>query len=121
MSTSGASRATIAGVLEIVAGGTGFAGACVLALVGLIGHGVMRTVPDEVPNALAFVPLAFFLPMAGFLLLLGLLAIAGGIAALRRGPWWLAVVGSAAALLIFIPLGIAALVFVVLAEDEIRK
>jgi len=121
MTTNGASKATIAGVLDIVAGGTGLAGACVLAIVGLIGHGVLRTVPEEVPNALAFVPLAFFLPLAGFLLLLGLLAIAGGVAALRRGPWWLAVVGSAAALLTFIPLGIASLVFVVLAEEEIRN
>ena len=53
-----------------------------------------------------------------FPIVLGIVAIAGGICALQRKVWWLALVGSIAALLPFWFLGIASLILIVLAREE---
>jgi hypothetical protein len=48
----------------------------------------------------------------------GIVAIVGGICAIRRKIWWLALVGSIAALLPFWVLGIASLILIALSRDE---
>ena len=53
-----------------------------------------------------------------FLIIVGILPIVGGVYALQRKKWGLALAGSIAAILGSAPLGIAATVLTVLAKDE---
>jgi hypothetical protein len=102
---------TTAGILDIICGSWELLVAFILTFVG----GVTRLVPD-VPPFLA--PL--FAALAVPFVILGILAIVGGIYALRRKIWGLALAGSIAAF--FSPwfwiLGIAAIVFTALSKNE---
>ena len=109
------SKSTVAGVCDIVAG--------IMGLVGglpLVGSGVLAALPEPEVRPLAAIPLALFLPLALMCFLSGVVAIAGGIAAFNRRRWGLAVAGSIAAVFGFFPVGIAAVVFTILAEPEFR-
>ena len=92
----------------------------------LIGHSlggaaVLGMVPEPEANRLAMLPLALFLPLAVFGFVAGLVAVFGGVAALNRRRWSLAVAGAIAAIFGFFPVGIAAVIFTVLAEPEFRR
>ena len=117
---NGTSRATVAGILDITAGAFALVGAVPLLALGLGGAALLGTVPDADANRVAFLPAVIFLPLALLAFLTGVVAVAGGIAALNRRRWGLAVVGAVAAVLAFFPVGIAAVVFTILAEPEIR-
>jgi hypothetical protein len=54
-------------------------------------------------------------------LIIALLALLGGIYALLRNLWGLALAGSIAAILIFFPLGIPSVVLVAQARDEFEQ
>ena len=54
----------------------------------------------------------------GFYLVLGALGIAGGIVALKKKAWGLALTGAIAACLTFFPVGIAATVYIGMARPE---
>ena len=56
--------------------------------------------------------------LAIFLLIVSILAIVGGIYALRRKNWGMALTGSIAALVCMAPLGIAAIVLVALSKED---
>lgn len=114
------SKSTIAGVLDIIAGVMSVIGACFLLLIGVIGTGAVSTVGMHEPEAarFAYLPIAMFGPLALLGLLIGLLALIGGIAAIRQRRFWLALVGSIAALFAFFPVGIPAIVLTVMAERE---
>jgi hypothetical protein len=99
-----------AGILDIVAGSFGLIGAFVFAFMGSI----MRMVPD-VPTFLC----PIFIGIAGPVAIVAILAIVGGVYALRRKIWGLALAGSIAAF--FTPswaLGVAAIVFTILSKNE---
>ena len=100
---------TTAGILDIISGA--------FALIGsfgcVVGGGIVRFLP-EVPR---FVP-AVTMAMAVPLLVVGILAIVGGIYAVKRKRWGWAITGSIVALFPSWPLGIAAIVFTVLAKNE---
>jgi hypothetical protein len=66
-------------------------------------------------------PLLIFYPLALLVFAQGAVAIAGGIAALNRRSFGLAVAGSIIAVLLFFPLGVVALILTVLAEPEFRS
>jgi hypothetical protein len=114
------SKATVAGVCDIVAGICGLAGGIPLLVLALVGSSVLGTVPDPKLHILNLIPLALFLPLALLCWLAGVVAIVGGIAALNRRRWGLALAGSIAAVFGFFPVGIAAVVFTILAEPEFR-
>jgi hypothetical protein len=114
------SKATVAGILDITAGIFGFVGGVPLLVIALAGATALGMVPEPEANRVAFVPLALFLPLALLCFVSGLVAIFGGIAALNRRSWGMAVAGSIAAVFGFFPLGIAAIIFTVLAEPEFR-
>jgi uncharacterized membrane protein HdeD (DUF308 family) len=59
-----------------------------------------------------------FIPMGIFLLAAGILAIVGGIYALKRKKWKLALAGSIAAFFGSSPLGVAAIIFTALSKNE---
>jgi hypothetical protein len=101
---------TTAGILDIISGGFGLICSFMFIFMG----GVMRFVPD-VPAYLW--PL--FMAMAGPFAIIGILAIIGGIYALQRKIWGLALAGSIAAF--FLPswlLGVAAIIFTALSKNE---
>ena len=124
MNTAAASpstnKATIAGILNIASGMMALMGGAVLAAIGLIGTGVLYAVSDEMPP-IQWLPLAFFGPMALMVLIASVIAIIGGIKAIKRTSWAWTLAGAVAALVCFLPLGIASLVFTVMAEGEFRR
>ena len=98
----------------------GLVGAYPAGLLAFGGAAVFGMVPDPEANRLAMLPLLLFLPLAILGLVAGLVAIIGGIAALNRRRWGLSVAGAIAAIFGFFPVGIAAVIFTILAEPEFR-
>ena len=109
-------KATVAGILDITAGIFGFVGGIPLLVLALGGAAVLGMVPEPEANRLAILPLP--LALVGFVA--GLVAIFGGMAALNKRRWGLSVAASIAAVFSFFPVGIAAVVFTILAEPEFR-
>lgn len=99
----------VAGILDIVAGSLGVILAIALIFVGVL----MRFVPD-IPPYLFPIFTALSFPFA----IVGILAIVGGIYALRRKIWGLALAGSIAAFFPSWILGLPAIVFTVLSKNE---
>jgi hypothetical protein len=104
-----------AGILDIVAGTLGFIGVFFL-ITGVMVTGGVFDIPgiEDVP---------FFVPslISGIALLvavINVLALIGGIYAVQRKKWWVALVGSIAAFLSSTPLGIAAIILTALSKDE---
>jgi hypothetical protein len=108
----------LAGALCVIAGASAAIGGLVLALLGLLGAGAISTFADPDVGPLAIIPAALFLPLALFILVCAGFSITGGIEAFQRRRWWLAMAGAIAATLSFAPLGIAAIVLVILSEKE---
>lgn len=100
---------TTAGILEIIAGSFGVIAAGVLNLIA----GITRFVP-EVPRSLAPIFVGLSVPLA----ILGILAIVGGVYALHRKMWGLALAGSIGAFFTSWLLGIAAIVITAMSKDE---
>ncbi len=115
------SKSLVAGVLNLVSGVSALIGGFVLALLGLVGVGVLGAVPDHDAQAFAFLPALVFFPMAIFVLIVGALAVAGGIAAVQQKRWWLALIGTVASIFSCVFLGIPAIIFLVLGEPEFRR
>jgi hypothetical protein len=113
-------KATVAGILDITAGIFGFIGGIPLLVLAIGGAAALGMVPEPEANRLAFVPMALFLPLSAFLFIAGLVAIFGGVAAVRRRNWAFSIAASIAAVFCFFPVGIAAVIFTVLAEPEFR-
>ena len=115
-------KATIAGVLDIIAGVMSLIGSAVLFILGAVGSGAVSSAGVHDPEAarFAFVPMALFGALALLCLIIGLLGVVGGMAAIRRNRFWLALVGAIAALFSFFPLGIPAIILTVMAEKELE-
>jgi hypothetical protein len=102
---------TTAGILDIIAGSCGIIASLVFVFVG----GILRFVPD-VPTFLFPIFTALAVPIAA----IGILAIVGGIYALRRKIWGLALAGSIAAFFPSWILGLTAIVLTALSKDEFK-
>jgi hypothetical protein len=113
-------KGTVAGIIDIIAGVAGLMGGIPILVLALGGAAALGMVPEPEANRLALLPLVLFLPLAALVFLAGIIAIIGGIAALNRRRWGLAVAGSIAAIFGFFPLGVLAVIFTVLAEPEFR-
>jgi hypothetical protein len=109
---------TVAGILNLIAGGLALFGLMLLALAVV----VLNIVPEARGDEVGFVIAQSVLAFAGIAtLLLAVLAILGGASAIQRKRWGWTIAGSVAATLICAPLGIPAIVLVVMAEKEIRS
>jgi len=112
-------RPTVAGILSIVAGAGGVV-VWALIILGaftfLIASGMSggMNLPD-LPAKLIPVWLSL---LAIPLMLLSILTIVGGVFALKRKIWGLALAGSIAALFCSTVLGVVAIIFTVLSKDE---
>jgi hypothetical protein len=102
-------KPTTAGILDIIAGSFGVIAALALVLVG----GIVRFVP-KCPPFLGPIFAAVSVPVV----LIGILAIVGGVYALRRKIWGLALAGSIAAFFPSWVLGLTAIVLTALSKDE---
>jgi len=101
-------QSTAAGILDIIDGCLS-----ILVVLGLIVAIVF--VSDE-PDTLAIL-----VPIAVLFAVKVILAIVGGICALQRKNWGMALIGAMAACLPFSLLGIAALILMALSRDQFRQ
>jgi|SRR4030042_118998 hypothetical protein len=99
----------VAGILDIIAGSWGL----ILAFAFIFIGSVTRFVPD-VPPYLFPIFTALSLPFA----IVGILAIVGGIYALRRKIWGLALAGSIAAFFPSWIIGLPAIILTALSKNE---
>ena len=107
-------KPVLSGVFNIISGVLGL----ITAASYFVGYGVTSgalgiptgPIPEFVPGII--------MGMAIPTLILSILALIGGIYALQRKTWGLALAGSIAAILVFLPLGIPALIFAAQAKDE---
>ena len=99
-------KPTTAGILSIIAGAISVIIGIVVAAVGVIGW---------------FFAMPWFSAIAAPIIVVGIIAIVGGIYALRREVWGLALVGSICALIgpLFV-LGVLAIIFVSLGKSEFK-
>lgn len=97
-----------AGILSIVSGVFGLIGAIVIGVAG----GTMAGL-EEIPGISTI-----FAAIAIPLIILAIIAIVGGIYALKRRIWGLALAGTICSLLCVWILGIPAIIFVILGKGE---
>ena len=105
-------KSITAGIVAIVAGAFGLMGIA-RNPVPTMGH----RIPDFMPHMYNFMG-NISLPITILAGVLGILAIVGGVYALRRKIWGLALAGSIAAIFGSFPLGIAAVVLTALSKKE---
>jgi hypothetical protein len=98
----------VAGILDIIVG-------C-LGLFGVLGLMVAIAFVSDEPDTLAIL-----VPVAVLLALKSILALVGGMYALQRRNWVMALVGAIAAALPFSLLGIIALILTALSRDQFRQ
>jgi hypothetical protein len=115
------SKATIAGILDLASGVSGLIGGAVLVGFGLLAGAIIASAAPPDAGPVALIPGAVLVPLGVLLFLSGVIAVAGGVAAIRRRSWLLVIAGAVASLVVFLPLGIPALIFTVLAEPEFRR
>jgi len=110
-------KPTTAGVLEIVAGAFQLvAGAATILVAGGVAGGMRLA---ELPRFSLLIPLPVIAGIGLPLLVLGTIALLGGISALQRRRWGLALAGGICTLLpMQTLLGILAIVFVAMSRDE---
>jgi hypothetical protein len=107
-----------AGVLSIIAGAFGVAFGLMILLLGGIASGILSA--TGVPSIIALIPFPLAGGIAVPLLVLGTVSIVGGIYAVQRRFWSVALAGAICALFPpqFTLLGVLAIVLVVLGKDE---
>ena len=115
------SSSTAAGVLSIVSGVFGiFMGAGLILMAVFFISLVSFEVYPYKDLPLVFLE-SFFLGWGILQLLLAVLAVIGGIYALQRRHWGLALAGSIAAILAAFPVGIVAVVLTALSKNEFDR
>jgi len=107
-----------AGILDIISGSFGLFAGMILLVLGTLGSEILRFFEVGIPEISPAVILALFSAVAVPLAIAGILAIVGGIYAIRRKMWGLALAGSIAAFFPSWLLGIAAIVFTILSKKE---
>ena len=105
-----------AGILNIVAGAFGLIGLLVAGL-AIMFFTASRVSDSSVPIGTAEI-LTIIWSLAIPMILIDILAIIGGVYALKKRIWGLALAGSIAALLSSLLLGIASIIFTIMGKDQ---
>ena len=113
----------VGGILSIVSGAFGVFGACFILLWIFMFNFMMTSIPQQPPDPeFPFEFFQFFAIIYGawglMLVLIGALGIVGGVFALKRKNWGLALAGAIAGTVTFFPCGIPAVIFVSLGKEE---
>lgn len=113
-------KSTLAGILDIIAGTLALFGLIffIIGILVFIPASKISGIPVPIPMSLSLVLLFALAPV---LLTAQILAIIGGIYAIKRKLWGLALTGSIAAVFCSSPLGIAAIVFTILSKSEFEQ
>jgi hypothetical protein len=116
-------NAKVGGVLSIVSGGLGVMGALSMLLVVLVlqytsGEHIYYSNGYYYPDDFFDFITVFYVVVGVIGLLLSALGVVGGIYALRRKRWGLALAGAIASCLTFLPCGVPAVVFVAMGKPE---
>ncbi len=116
--------ATIGGVLSIVSGALGILSGLSMVAFGLFFKWIMMfgeyTSYEEqisIDQMGTFFGVLYGV-MGGFWVLFGALALVGGIYALRKKLWGLALAGAIGGIITFFPIGIVAVIFTAMAKPE---
>ena len=122
-------KPTVAGILDIISGVSSLIGVLALIIAIVVTSSAVMDFPGvvipEIETIPGFVPIILSI-IAGILAFVGILAIVGGIYALQRKNWGLALAGSIAAILASIPLlgglpiGLTATILTALSKDEFQ-
>ena len=113
-------KPTVAGVLNIVAGSVGLVAVIGLIIAIIITGGSYLPGTDEIPKFVPYLLIGIAVPLAIF----SVLSLLGGIYAVQRKVWWLALTGSITAIFASIPLlgglpvGITATILTALSKNE---
>ncbi len=107
-------KPTTAGILSIVAGVSGLIGGIIVVAIG----GMLGSLPELVGVEGIGTALVILGAIGTPLVVLGIIAIVGGVFAIRRRIWGLALVGSILAFFCDPILGILAIIFVSLSKRE---
>jgi hypothetical protein len=107
-----------AGILDIVAGSLGILFSLIMGLwFAFLSYFISRPSTEFHNFPMRFIML-FMIPWAIFMLVAGILAIVGGIYALKRKKWGLALAGSVGAVFSQLALGVVAVIFTVMGKSE---
>jgi len=114
-------KPTTAGILIIIEGAFSLIGSFFMLMAGIIisaGSSWAGLSESDFGTMTAASVGGIILFLAVFIFILALLEIIGGIFALRRKAWGLALAGAIAALLDLNPLGILSIIFLAMSKDE---
>ena len=118
-STSKAWMPAAAGIMSIVSGAMGFiAIAFLMTFAAIFGPEIARDVLHSIGYWQAGIPLTIIGLVSFIILLLSLTSIVGGICAIRRKSWGLALAGAICAIFPAQVLGIIAVIFVAISKKE---
>ena len=109
---------TAAGILDIVAGSLGLLFCVIIAIFFAFFSALMPSNGAGMNGLPMAIMAIIFVPMAIFMLAAAILAIIGGVYALRRKKWGLALAGSIGALFGITVIGIVAIVFTAISKSE---
>ncbi len=113
-------KSQVAGILSIVSGAFGFLGAGSMLLVIRLVEAIIERDMNYPHAVIGF--MTFFYSVWGvFLALLAILAVVGGVYALKKKHWGVALAGSIASIFTFFPCGVAAVVIMALAKAEFNR
>ena len=115
-------KPTVAGILSIVSGVSRIIGSIIVTMILLfipvyssVGPGPVHGI--SIPGILSTV----LIPIAIFMFVTAILSLIGGIFAIQRKKWRLALTGSIAAIFGSTIIGILATIFTVMAKDEFES
>lgn len=115
-------KPTVAGILSIIVGSLGLLGVFGVSIAAIVlsssSYWWNQIETDAAPLTLGAL-VGILVAAAVYLLIVGLLALLGGISALQRKRWGLALAGSIAAIFCSTSvLGILSLIFTAMSKDE---
>jgi len=108
------SKPTVAGILDIISGVLGLMGAISMFIGFGVVSGALGIPTGYIPGFVPELVLGLAIPLA----IIAILALVGGIYAVRRKMWGLALAGSIVAIFTFLPLGIPAVIFAAQSRNE---
>ena len=116
----------IGGIMSLVSGACGVLGMVTIIFVLLFIRYTLNKSPMPDTSGLPFGTVTLFVTIIyGILglglLILGVLGIAGGVFALKKRHWGLALAGAIAGTITFFPCGVVAVIFIAMARPEFVK
>jgi hypothetical protein len=114
----------IAGILSIVAGSLGLFSAFILVCLVLLFMLIPTLIPHSISSSssefssVAAIISIFYGCISFFFAVLGVLAIIGGVSALKRRRWSLALAGAIASVILNLACGVAAIIFITMGKHE---